>query len=458
MAKEYDPSVKGYVNILNTGGVSKMQIPSNDKQFLGIVQSYLVFQILVFAPKSLSIEIAISDTSKTKRRLMFSAASKDIVINPLHSRIPLLNVPVGVWVNLSIDVLSFVSECFKSQTFRSIDFINLSASCKVRRIFSMRNSLMEFEKNLSDEFPMEYADVLPKTLSLPSSLPQENININIDKLKMLIESELKNSKDSISNIKDLNNDNFSNPSPLMRKNNNEANHKMINLKKAPYSISNPAQALNQNQPSNLTPNIVKTGGREFTTNSAANRSRSVAKPIKNNNGELLNKQEFIQNFVNKNDSASPNKHEDSNHKSVMAGNKQNIIKGKVNIKSLSGNNGVNKPNLFLNKMKVNLNNGVKNKAAESNQNNLNKFNSPTANAGVKVKLPAKIDNGKISQDNFNSQNKSNMLLNTLNYKHMDKWENSGSVKDNGGDSIEEIYEIDEKKSLDRLENKIHLHK
>ena len=47
---------------------------------------------------------------------------------------------------------------------------------------------------------------------------------------MLIERELKNSKDSISNIKDLNNDNFSNPSPLMRKNNNEANHKMINLK------------------------------------------------------------------------------------------------------------------------------------------------------------------------------------------------------------------------------------
>jgi hypothetical protein len=60
--KEYDPPVKGYVNIIN--GIGKMQIPSNDKNSLGIVQSYIVFQLFVFSPKSLSIEIAISDTSK----------------------------------------------------------------------------------------------------------------------------------------------------------------------------------------------------------------------------------------------------------------------------------------------------------------------------------------------------------------------------------------------------------
>jgi hypothetical protein len=52
------------VNILNAGGVSKMQIPGNDKNSLGIVQSYIAFQIYVFSPKSFSIEIAISDTSK----------------------------------------------------------------------------------------------------------------------------------------------------------------------------------------------------------------------------------------------------------------------------------------------------------------------------------------------------------------------------------------------------------
>jgi len=52
------------VNVLNAGGMSKMQIPINDKNALGIVQSYIVLQMFLFSPKSLGIEIAISDTSK----------------------------------------------------------------------------------------------------------------------------------------------------------------------------------------------------------------------------------------------------------------------------------------------------------------------------------------------------------------------------------------------------------
>jgi hypothetical protein len=64
ITKEYDSTVKGYINLLHVPGVSKMQIPKDDKLSLGIVQSYIVFQIYIFTPKSLSIEIAISDTSK----------------------------------------------------------------------------------------------------------------------------------------------------------------------------------------------------------------------------------------------------------------------------------------------------------------------------------------------------------------------------------------------------------
>ena len=130
---------------------------------------------------------------------MFSTSTRDLVINPLHCRIPLLNVPIGVWVNLSIDVISFVSECFKSQTFRSIDFISITANCKIKRIFSMRNSLLEFEKNLNEDFQIELADVLPRNIALPSNVPQENINLNIERLKMILqmEGEMKNSKENI---------------------------------------------------------------------------------------------------------------------------------------------------------------------------------------------------------------------------------------------------------------------
>jgi len=46
-----------------------MQIPNNDKITLGIVQSYIVFQMFLFSPKSFGIEIAITDTSKVQLNL-----------------------------------------------------------------------------------------------------------------------------------------------------------------------------------------------------------------------------------------------------------------------------------------------------------------------------------------------------------------------------------------------------
>jgi len=50
--------------VLHTGGLSKMQIPETEKKSLGIVQSYIVFQMFVFSSKLFNIEIGISDTSK----------------------------------------------------------------------------------------------------------------------------------------------------------------------------------------------------------------------------------------------------------------------------------------------------------------------------------------------------------------------------------------------------------
>lgn len=52
-------------------------------------------------------------------------------------------MPIGRWINLSIDILSFVSKCYKNLTFRSVDYISLSMSGKVRYIFAMRTPLIE---------------------------------------------------------------------------------------------------------------------------------------------------------------------------------------------------------------------------------------------------------------------------------------------------------------------------
>ena len=143
-SKVYDPKLHTYEMVLSVGNLSKIQIPKNSKiKMLSLFQSFIVFQIYLFTSKQLTIEIAISDSTNAKRRLIFSTNNLDLAINQLHCRIPLFKLPIGRWINLSIDILSFVSKCYKNLTFRSVDYISLSMSGKVRYIFAMRTPLIE---------------------------------------------------------------------------------------------------------------------------------------------------------------------------------------------------------------------------------------------------------------------------------------------------------------------------
>ena len=146
-SKVFDPSLKCYEMILSTGNLSKMLIPKVKKnskiKTLSIFQGYVVFQLYLFTSKQFSIELAISDTTNAKRRLIFSSNNDNLVLNQLHCRIPIFELPIGKWVNLSIDILSFVSECFKNLTFRSVDYISLSMSGKVRYVFTMRTPIID---------------------------------------------------------------------------------------------------------------------------------------------------------------------------------------------------------------------------------------------------------------------------------------------------------------------------
>ena len=156
--KIFDPQIKCYEHILATGALSKMEIPGNrsysykfnPNKSLALFQSFIVFQIYLFSNKQFSIEISISDTTKVKRRLIFSSNNSDVIINQLHCRIPIINFPIGKWINFSVDILSFVSECFKDLTFRSVDYISLSMSGKVRYIFTMRTPLIETHTEIED--------------------------------------------------------------------------------------------------------------------------------------------------------------------------------------------------------------------------------------------------------------------------------------------------------------------
>lgn len=192
-SKLYDNEIKGYIHILNNGALSKMQIPNNEKISLNLMQGFITFQIYLNSTKSFTIEISISDSNNGKKRLLLSACSKEFIMNQLHCRIPIINIPTGIWINFCIDILSFVSECFKGQSFRAIDSICLSADCKVRRICGMRQL---YTKSAEEYLNLGEETLLPKGFILPGDVQCVNINFDMEYIKNTVD---------IKNIKDNNN-------------------------------------------------------------------------------------------------------------------------------------------------------------------------------------------------------------------------------------------------------------
>ncbi len=89
--KVFDNELKNYIDILKTDGISKIQITQNEKLSLGLLQGYLIFQIYLNSTKSFTIQISISNSMNSKRRLLFSKCSKEFEINNYHCRFPFIN-------------------------------------------------------------------------------------------------------------------------------------------------------------------------------------------------------------------------------------------------------------------------------------------------------------------------------------------------------------------------------
>ena len=79
---------------------------------LNVVHQFLVFQVYVGQGDPFNIEIHVRDKGNLRRRLMFCDGTKNIVNNQMHARIPNGMVVRERWVNVCIDVNSFVQSCF----------------------------------------------------------------------------------------------------------------------------------------------------------------------------------------------------------------------------------------------------------------------------------------------------------------------------------------------------------
>ena len=477
-AKIYDNELKTYIHVLNIGALSKMQIPINEKSSLNLIHGFLTFQIYLNSTKSFTIEIAISDNNYGKKRILLSACSKEFIINQMHCRIPIINIPTNIWINLSIDILSFVSECFKGQSFRAIDSICLSADCKIRRICGMR----QLYTLSAEEYSQGDDSILPKGFIFPNDIKYINFDLDMNYIKENMElKSIKNNNYINKNAKIypktsqskrgsklghlLNNNhqnqdkenlklNNENKSAKLDKGNNQINRTkiillmiFIKIKKI-EEIKNNTEIkpkINKNKTILKEYNELNRGSTKNIRN--VNSFKGLRKETKENNKMIATtkKEEKIKSIYKMNQKKSKEKYNSKSVKKIyMKNNTNNYMNEKNNTNTLKKNinNNFIEPleKTFKGKTTSLKNNNKKeNKNSAKNENNEkpNINNIPQIIQINQVLINNNTNNNIIKKEEIN-------LFNTFNYKELESKENTLLVNQSNFNnaSIPEIVDLD----------------
>jgi len=87
-----------------------------------------VVQVYVPLSKDFAVELAMTDINNSKRRLMLSTSFKDLSSTPLHAKLPLAILKRDMWLNLCLDLRSFINEMFPNQTYKSLEDFTISGN------------------------------------------------------------------------------------------------------------------------------------------------------------------------------------------------------------------------------------------------------------------------------------------------------------------------------------------
>ncbi len=158
---------------------------------VGLTQRFLAVQLcLPSSNEAFSLELVVSDSQRTRRRLVISSGFRTIVTNPLHVQLPLGSgysrefgagtfdvekthlVPRGCWFTLCLDLQELVSNNFVGINHRSLDYVALSGHCQLRRIFTLKCAPTCAVGLVQTGAGMKSAPI-PNTLLLPGSLAQQ---------------------------------------------------------------------------------------------------------------------------------------------------------------------------------------------------------------------------------------------------------------------------------------------
>mmetsp|Transcript_2047 Transcript_2047/g.4639 ORF Transcript_2047/g.4639 Transcript_2047/m.4639 type:complete len:818 (+) Transcript_2047:146-2599(+) len=157
--REFDKDIKSYALVCDGGPTCKVEFPGKTatRKSLGLTQRFLAMQIALPASADpFGIELTITDSQRTRRRLVISSAFRNITAHPLHVQLPLgavydaqfgesedlrddTVVPRGSWLTLCMDMQEIVSSNFPSINFRALEQIVLHGTCRARRLFTLKD-------------------------------------------------------------------------------------------------------------------------------------------------------------------------------------------------------------------------------------------------------------------------------------------------------------------------------
>ncbi|XP_077387162.1 protein CFAP20DC isoform X2 [Festucalex cinctus] len=178
--KEYDKEVKGFIYCLEGNSKTvKMQLPKNGKMSLGLLQRFLAIQVNIPQGKDFSIELVITDVGHLKRRLYLSTVHKELSATLWHAKLPLAGVKRNIWTMLFVDLVSFTGELFKAAEFLSLDGITLFASCKVRRIFTVKTEPNVLANDDVFRRGASVMDQIPRSCQFPPNVCHESQLLNM---------------------------------------------------------------------------------------------------------------------------------------------------------------------------------------------------------------------------------------------------------------------------------------
>ena len=155
--KEFDSALRTFIlNLHGDSARSRIEYPKNSsKQSLHLTQRYLVFQLFLQADQSFALEVAVvTRSTNLKLRIILSSSCREIAITSHHVKMPCSMVETLCWVSLVLDMEDLVANYFEGNVFGHVDSIMVSANCKLKRIFSLK------------ERP-SYVSDLPKSVNFP---------------------------------------------------------------------------------------------------------------------------------------------------------------------------------------------------------------------------------------------------------------------------------------------------